>query len=86
MPNLYEMRGAREATEASEKAARSLEESRNAGTVSGQYLANTVLFAAVLFFANASGKFEQRRVRIVASAFAAAVFVFAVVRTAMFPR
>lgn len=55
------------------------------GSVSGQYLANTVLFATVLFFASASGKFEQRRVRVVALIFAAVVFAFAVVRTATLP-
>jgi len=44
------------------------------------------LFATVLFFASASGKFEQRRVRVVAFAFAVAVFLFAVVRTAMLPQ
>jgi hypothetical protein len=85
VPKLYEVRGTREAAEANAKAANSLKEARNAGNVSGQYLANTVLFAAVLFFASASGKFEQRRVRVVAFAFAVAVFAFAVVRTAMLP-
>ena len=75
----------REAAEANAKAARSLQKARNAGTVSGQYLANTVLFATVLFFASASGKFEQRRVRTVAFVFAVAVFTFALVRTAMLP-
>jgi len=85
VPNLYEMRGTREAADANAKAANNLKEAREAGNVSGQYLANTVLFAAVLFFANASGKFEQRRVRVVAFAFAAAVFLFAVVRTLMLP-
>jgi hypothetical protein len=85
MPNLYEMRGTREAAEANAKAASSLQEAHRAGTISGQYLANTVLFATVLFFASASGKFEQRRVRVVAFAFAVAVFAFAVVRTAMLP-
>ena len=83
VPNLYELRGTREAAEATAKAATSLQESRNAGSVSGQYLANTVLFATVLFFASASGKFEQRRVRVVA--FAVAVFAFAVVRITMLP-
>jgi F0F1-type ATP synthase membrane subunit c/vacuolar-type H+-ATPase subunit K len=34
---------------------------------------------------NPSEKFKQRRVRIVAFAFAVAVFLFAVVRTAMLP-
>ena len=85
VPNLYEMRGTREAADANAKAANNLKEAREAGNVSGQYLANTVLFAAVLFFANASGKFEQRRVRVVAFAFAAAVLLFAVVRTLMLP-
>jgi hypothetical protein len=86
VPNLYEMRGTQEAADATAKAARSQEEARKAGNISGQYLANTVLFATVLFFASASGKFEQRRVRIVAFAFAVAVFVFAAVRMAMLPR
>jgi hypothetical protein len=85
VPRLYQIPGTREATDASAKAANSLEEARKAGTVSGQYLANTVLFATVLFFASASGKFEQRRVRLVAFAFSAAVFIFAVVRTVMLP-
>jgi hypothetical protein len=86
VPNLYEMRGSREAAEKSAKAANNQREAGNAGSISGQYLANTVLFATVLFFANASAKFEQRRVRIVAFAFAVAVFVFAVLRTAVLPR
>jgi hypothetical protein len=86
VPNLYEVRGTREAAEANAKAASSLQAARNGGSVSGQYLANTVLFATVLFFASASGKFEQRRVRVIAFAFAVAVFLFAVVRTAMLPR
>jgi hypothetical protein len=85
VPKLYETPGTRGAADANTRAANSLEEARRAGTVSGQYLANTVLFAAVLFFANASSRFEQRRVRILAFSFAVAVFLFAVVRTAMLP-
>src|SRR5438094_1384768 len=85
VPNLYETRGAREAAELNSKAASRVEEARSAGSISGEYLANTALFATVLFFASASGKFEQRRVRIVAFAFATAVFLFAVVRTATLP-
>src|SRR5213595_2766384 len=85
VPNLYEMRGSREAADASAKAAKSQREAGSAGSISGQYLANTVLFATVLFFASASGKFEQRRVRVVAFTFALAVFAFAVVRTVMLP-
>jgi hypothetical protein len=85
VPRLYEPRGTREAADATAKAAISQQQARTAGSVSGQYLANTVLFATVLFFASASGKFEQRRVRSVAFLFAVAVFVFALVRTAGLP-
>lgn len=85
VPKLYETPGTREAAEANANAANSLEEACKGGAVSGQYLANTVLFATVLFFASASGKFEQRRVRLVAFAFATAVFIFAIVRTVMLP-
>jgi hypothetical protein len=85
VPKLYEPRGTREAAEVTAKAANSQQQAGMAGSISGQYLANTVLFATVLFFASASGKFEQRRVRVVAFAFAIAVFAFAVLRTAMLP-
>src|SRR5262249_9785089 len=85
VPKLYETPGTREAAEATAKAASSQQEAGAAGSISGQYLANTVLFATVLFFASASGKFEQRRVRSVAFIFAVAVFLFALVRTAMLP-
>jgi hypothetical protein len=85
VPNLYEPRGTREAADATARGAISQQEARKAGNISGQYLANTVLFATVLFFASASGKFEQQRVRSVAFLFAVAVFLFALVRTAMLP-
>jgi hypothetical protein len=85
VPHLYEAPGTHDAVEATIKAASSQQEAGVAGSISGQYLANTVLFAAVLFFASASGKFEQRRVRLVTFVFAAAVFTFAVVRTVMLP-
>ena len=85
VPNLYEVRGTREAAEANAQAASKVTEARQNGNISGQYLANTVLFAAVLFFANTAGKFEQRRVRVLAFSFALAVFTYAVVRIAMLP-
>ncbi len=85
VPNLYELRGAREAAETTATAASKVEEARSAGNLSGQYLANTVLLATVLFFANAAGKFEQRRVRLVAFIFTLAVFAFAITRIAMLP-
>jgi hypothetical protein len=58
---------------------------REAGNRSGQYLANTVLFATVLFFAGTAGKFEQPRVRLAAGLFGLAVFSFAVVRMLLMP-
>lgn len=82
---LYEVRGTREAAAATASAAGKVDESRAAGNISGAYLANTVLFATVLFFANASSKFEQRRVRIVAFLFAVSAFAFAAIRVAMLP-
>src|ERR1700747_2786146 len=85
VPNLYQMRGTAEAAEATADALGKVEEARNAGNVSGQYLANTVMFATVLFFANAAGKFEQARVRIVSFIFAVGLFAFAVVRIALLP-
>jgi hypothetical protein len=85
VPALYEVRGTREAAVANASAGEKVRSSRAAGNTSGEYLANTVLFATVLFFANASSKFAQRRVRVPAFLFAAAVFTFAVVRIAMLP-
>ena len=86
VPKLYEVRGAAEAAAATEAAAAKVQEARQAGTVSGQYLANTVLFATVLFFANAAGKFQQRRVRVVAFLFTVGAFAFAIARIVMLPR
>lgn len=85
VPGLYEIRGTREAAEASATGADKLKDARMAGTFSGAYLANTVLFATVLFFANAAIKFEQRRVRLVSFIFALAVFGFAATRVALLP-
>jgi len=86
VPNLYEIRGTREAAEATANGAKQLDDARRAGLISRQYLANTVLFAAVLFFANAASKFEQRRVRVPSFFFALAAFVFAVTRIVILPR
>jgi len=80
VPNLYQVRGAAEATAARADAVRRVDEAREAGNRSGQYLANTVLFATVLFFAGTAGKFEAPRVRLYSATFGVAVFVFAVIR------
>ncbi|MGH7936920.1 MAG: hypothetical protein ACREFG_00300 [Chthoniobacterales bacterium] len=85
VPNLYQVRGTQEAEKLSKEAVSKVQEARKSGSVSGQYLANTVMFATVLFFANAAGKFEQVRVRIVSFFFAVGVFAFAVVRIALLP-
>jgi hypothetical protein len=86
VPNLYQMRGTEETVKANADALAKVQQAQNAGSLSGQYLANTVLFATVLFFANAAGKFEQVRVRIVSFVFALSVFIFAVMRIAILPR
>ena len=83
--SLYEVRGGAEAAEARADAVRRVAEAREAGNLSGQYLANTVLFAAVLFFAGTAGKFEQPRVRLLAVAFGVALFAFAVLRMLLLP-
>jgi hypothetical protein len=85
VPSLYQARGIEEAGKLTQNALSKVQEARNSGSISGQYLANTVMFAAVLFFANAAGKFEQARVRIVAFFFAVAVFAFALLRIALLP-
>src|SRR6476646_9553147 len=48
VPKLYEVRGTRESAEATATAAAKIKEARTSGSFSGQYLANTVLFATVL--------------------------------------
>ena len=85
VPNLYKVRGTAEAAAARADSGQRVAEAREAGNRSGQYLANTVLFATVLFFAGTAGKFEQPRVRLFATAFGVALFVFAVIRMLLMP-
>ena len=85
VPNLYQVRGAAEATAVRADSVRRVAEAREAGNRSGQYLANTVLFATVLFFAGTAGKFEQARVRLFAATFGVALFAFAVIRMLVMP-
>jgi hypothetical protein len=85
VPNLYQVRGTAEAAAARADSVRRVAEARAAGNRSGQYLANTVLFATVLFFAGTAGKFEQPRVRLFATAFGVALFVFAAIRMLLMP-
>src|SRR5437660_2137262 len=85
VPNLYQVRGATEAAATRAEAVRRVTEAREAGNRSGQYLANTVLFATVHFFAGTAGKFEAPRVRVYSAAFGVAVFAFAVIRMLLMP-
>jgi hypothetical protein len=85
VPNLYTVRGTVEAAAARVDAAERVAKAREAGNRSGQYLANTVLFATVLFFAGTAGRFEQPRVRFSAAIFGAALFIFAVARMLLLP-
>ena len=85
VPNLYQVRDAAEAATARADAVQRLVQAREAGNRSGQFLANTVLFATVLFFAGTAGKFEQPRVRLSCAAFGIAVFIFAAVRMLLMP-
>ncbi|MES2692873.1 MAG: hypothetical protein V4773_05325 [Verrucomicrobiota bacterium] len=85
VPNLYQLRGTEEAAGARATAVQRVTEAREVGGISGQYLANTVLFATVLFFAGTAGKFEQPRVRLLAAIFGLALFAFAVIRMFLLP-
>jgi len=85
VPNLYKVRGTAEAATARADAEQRVTAAREAGNRSGQYLANTVLFATVLFFAGTAGKFEQPRVRLFAATFGVALFVFGLVRMLLMP-
>jgi hypothetical protein len=60
-------------------------EAKRTGNVAAQYLSNTVLLTAVLFFAGTSAKFDQRYVRQSSLFFAVAAFLFAAVRMLMLP-
>lgn len=81
VPSLYQMRGAAEAAALRAGTEPRLAAARSAGNLSGQYLANTVLFAAMLFFAAMSGKFEQPRVRLATFVVAVVLFLIAAGRT-----
>ena len=85
VPNLYQPRFLEEARQASADAGRSDAEGKRASAVAAHYLSNTVLFAAVLFFAGTSARFDHRYVRQSSLFFAIAAFLFAAVRMLMLP-
>ena len=85
VPELYEPRFAAEGKKVLAESARQSDLGVGSTQTGARYLANTVMFATVLFFAGMSGKFEQRRVRASTMVFAIAAFVFAAVRMLMLP-
>ncbi len=85
VPSLYKPRFAEDIRQATADAGRDGAEAKQTGNVAAQYLSNTVLLAAVLFFAGTSAKFDQRYVRQSSLFFAVAVFLFAAVRMLMLP-
>src|SRR6266853_1450136 len=85
VPNLYQPRFVQDARQANADAGRNDAAAKRASAVAAHYLSNTVLFAAVLFFAGASAKFDHRYVRQSSFFFAVAAFLFAAARTFMLP-
>jgi hypothetical protein len=85
VPKLYEARFVQDARLANADAGRNDTEAKRTGNIAAQYLSNTVLLAAVLFFAGTSAKFDQRHVRQSSFFFAVAAFLFAAARMLMLP-
>jgi hypothetical protein len=85
VPRLYQPRFLEDARLATANASRDDADGKRASAVAAHYLSSTVLFAAVLFFAATSGKFDHRYVRQSSLFFALAGFFFAAVRMFMLP-
>jgi hypothetical protein len=85
VPALYKARFVDQIRQANADSARDGAEAKRTGNYGAQYLANTVLLAAVLFFAGTSAKFDQRHVRHASFFFAVAAFLFAAARMFMLP-
>ena len=85
VPNLYQPRFVQDARQANADAGRNDAEAKQASAVAAHYLSNTVLFAAVLFFAGTSAKFDHRYVRQSSFFFAVTVLLFAAVRMFLLP-
>jgi len=85
VPELYHPRFADEVKEKRTKSAEHSLAANKEGQTAATYLANTVLFATVLFFAGTANKFDHRAVRQSTILFALIVFLFAVARLVMLP-
>jgi hypothetical protein len=85
VPELYHPRFADEVKDKRTKSAERGLAANKEGHTAATYLANTVLFATVLFFAGTANRFDHRAVRRSTIFFAVTVFLFAVVRLLMLP-
>jgi hypothetical protein len=85
VPELYHPRFADDVKEKLSKSGEYSAAGSREGHTAATYLANTVLFATVLFFAGTANKFDHRAVRQSALFFAIIVFIFALVRLSMLP-
>jgi len=85
VPELYHPRFAEEVKEKLTKSSEHNLAANKEGHTAATYLANTVLFAAVLFFAGTANKFDHRAVRQSTLFFAIVVFLLAVARLIMLP-
>jgi hypothetical protein len=85
LPGFYTPRYAQEIHDAKAEAAKASARAKITGATAGNYLSNTVLLAAVLFFAGTAGKFDHRNVRQPSLFFAIALFLYAAVRMLMLP-
>ncbi len=70
---------------AREESAKAAEQAHLMGPHASSYLSNTVLLAAVLFFAGTASKFDHRRVRRGSLAFAIILFLYSAVRACTLP-
>jgi len=85
VPNLYKARYSEDVKQATAEAGNYTIEAKRMANISAQYLSNTVLLAAVLFFAGTAGKFHLRRVRHPSLMFAIVIYLYIVVRTFLLP-
>lgn len=85
LPGFYTPRYDKEIRDAQAAAAKASAQAKSTNANASSYLSNTVLLAAVLFFAGTAGKFDHRNVRQPSLLFALALFLYAAVRTIMLP-
>jgi hypothetical protein len=85
LPEFYTPRYEQEIRDAKVAAAKASAQAKVAARNAGNYLSNTVLLAAVLFFAGTAGKFDHRNVRQPSLFFAIALFIYAATRMLTLP-